>query len=83
MQYFRGRVMHGRHFTFKSIISHSAITLVASSVTGTLVSQEKPFAVQGPWLQLLVSEELCEKMAREFEVLNAPDKVITSSIWSM
>lgn len=69
--------MHGRHFTFKSILSHSAVTIVAPSVTGTLVTKEKPYVLQGPWLQVLLSEELYERMAQEFQVLNAPDKVIT------
>ncbi|EFN84061.1 Suppressor of fused-like protein [Harpegnathos saltator] len=71
----RGRVMHGRHFTFKSILSHSAVTIVAPSVTGTLVAKEKPYVLQGPWLQVLLSEELYEKMAQEFQVLNTPDKI--------
>lgn len=72
--------MHGRHFTFKSILSHSAVTIVAPSVTGTVVSKERPYVVQGPWLQVLLSEELSEKMAEEFQVLNAPDKVIIREI---
>lgn len=72
--------MHGRHFTFKSILSHSAVTIVAPSVTGTFVSKEKPYVVQGPWLQVLLSEELAEKMAEEFQILNTPDKVMTHGI---
>lgn len=72
--------MHGRHFTFKSILSHSAVTIVAPSVTGTFVSKEKPYVVQGPWLQVLLSEELSERMAEEFQILNAPDKVRTCEI---
>lgn len=67
--------MHGRHFTFKSILSHSAITIVASSVTGTLVSRERPYVVQGPWLQVLIPDELAEKMAHEFQVFNTPHQV--------
>lgn len=67
--------MHGRHFTFKSFISHSAITIVAPSVTGTLVSKEKPYVVQGPWLQVLLPDELSEIMAQEFEILNNPEEV--------
>lgn len=68
--------MHGRHFTFKSILSHTAITIVAPSVTGTLVSREKPYVVQGPWLQVLLPEDLTEKMAQEFQILNSPSQVI-------
>lgn len=71
--------MHGRHFTFKSILSHTAITIVAPSVTGTLVSREKPYVVQGPWLQVLLPEDLSEKMAQEFQVLNSPNQVINNT----
>ncbi|XP_029161034.1 suppressor of fused homolog [Nylanderia fulva] len=71
----KGRVMHGRHFTFKSILSHTAVTIVAPSVTGTFVSKDRPYVVQGPWLQVLLSEELAEKMAEEFQILNTPDKI--------
>lgn len=71
----RGRVMHGRHFTFKSILSNTAITIVAPSVTGTLVSQENPYVVQGPWLQVLLPDELSEQMAQEFHVFNSPNEV--------
>lgn len=72
--------MHGRHFTFKSILSHTAVTIVAPSVTGTFVSKDRPYVVQGPWLQVLLSEELSEKMAEEFEILKTPDKVMTCRI---
>lgn len=78
MCFYRGRVMHGRHFTFKSILSHTAITIVAPSVTGTLVSREKPYVVQGPWLQVLLPEDLSEKMAQEFQILNSPNQVINN-----
>ncbi|KAL2739870.1 suppressor of fused [Vespula maculifrons] len=71
----KGRVMHGRHFTFKSILSHTAVTIVAPSVTGTLVSKEKPYVVQGPWLQVLLPEDLSEKMANEFQILNSPEQI--------
>lgn len=68
--------MHGRHFTFKSILSHTAVTIVAPSVTGTLVSKEKPYVVQGPWLQVLLPEDLAERMAQEFQALSTPEQVI-------
>lgn len=71
----KGRVMHGRHFTFKSILSHSAITMVAPSVTGTLVSCERPYVLQGPWLQVLIPDQLAEKMAYEFQLFNTTDQV--------
>lgn len=49
---FRGRLAHGRHFTFKSIITDSAITLVSSEVTGTSVDDNCPYAACGTWLQV-------------------------------
>jgi suppressor of fused-like protein len=67
--------MHGRHFTFKSILSHTAVTIVAPSVTGTLVSKERPYVVQGPWLQVLLPEDLSERMAQEFQILSTPENV--------
>ena len=67
--------MHGRHFTFKSIISHTAVTIVAPTVTGTLVTKEQPYAVHGPWLQVLLPDDLTEKMASEFEIFNSPQQV--------
>lgn len=67
--------MHGKHFTFKSVVSNSAVTIVAPSVTGTFVSKEKPYVIQGPWLQVLLPVELAEKMAEEFEVLSTPNEV--------
>lgn len=33
---------------------NSTITFVASSVSGTLVTHEKPYAALGSWLQVLV-----------------------------
>lgn len=71
--------MHGRHFTFKSILSHAAVTMVAPSVTGTLVSKERPYVVQGPWLQVLLPDELTERMAQEFQVLATPEQVLFKS----
>lgn len=67
--------MHGRHFTFKSILSHAAVTIVAPSVTGTLVTKDKPYVVQGPWLQVLLPENLAERMSYEFQILNVPSQV--------
>lgn len=72
--------MHGRHFTFKSVLSHSAITIVASSVTGTLVSNDKPYVVQGPWLQVLINDELAAKMADEFQIFNSSAQVKKNSL---
>lgn len=67
--------MHGRHFTFKSIISHSAVTFVSSLVTGTMVTAEQPYVVQGPWLQCLLQDELLQRMAQELQILSTAQQV--------
>nr|CAI5841390.1 unnamed protein product [Callosobruchus analis] len=69
----RGRVKHGRHFTFKSVLGDAAITLVAHTVTGTLVDSEHPFVAQGPWLQVLITDDLAQDMAVAFQVLATPE----------
>lgn len=47
-----GRLKHGRHFTFKSVLNEAAITLVSSSVVGSIATEQSPFAAHGPWLQV-------------------------------
>ncbi|KAF5295325.1 hypothetical protein FQA39_LY13190 [Lamprigera yunnana] len=69
----RGRVKHGRHFTFKSILGEIAITLVANSVTGTLVDNEFPYVAHGSWLQVLIPDDLAQEMATTFQVLSTPE----------
>lgn len=71
----RGRVKHGRHFTFKSVLGDTAITLVAPTVTGTLVDSEHPYVAHGPWLQVLIPDDLAQVMSDSFEVLNNPEEV--------
>lgn len=61
---------HGRHFTFKSVVDETAITLVASSVTGTLVSTEHPYVSQGRWIQMLIPDDLADEMASAFLVFS-------------
>lgn len=45
------------------------------SVTGSFVNEEKPYAVQGPWLQVLLPMELAERMIHELQVLSNPEQV--------
>lgn len=67
--------MHGRHFTFKSVLGDTAITIVASAVTGTFVDSDKPYVAHGPWLQVLVPDDFVQEMADVLEPLNNPDEV--------
>lgn len=73
---------HGRHFTFKSVLSETAITLVASSVTGTLVDVEHPYVAQGAWLQVLITDDLAQDMATTFQVLANPETLALPKTFS-
>lgn len=48
----RGRLNHGRHFTFHSSVRNVAITFVTPKVTGSLTDNEHKFAACGTWLQV-------------------------------
>ncbi|BET01569.1 suppressor of fused [Nesidiocoris tenuis] len=68
----RGRIKHGRHFTFKSAVSPTAITFAAESVTGTFVDADKPYVSHGPWLQVLIKDEDVDRMSEELQCLGGP-----------
>ncbi len=53
----RGRLRHGRHFTYKSVLNDVAITLVSTSVLGSIADEQHPFAAHGPWLQVRIRRE--------------------------
>jgi len=71
----RGRLKHGRHFTFKSGVGDVAITFVASSVVGAIADQEHPFAAHGPWLQILLNEGGVSEMMSDLEVLTKSEEL--------
>lgn len=64
----KGRLKHGRHFTFKSIYNDSAITLVPATVIGAFVTEEQPFGAQGPWLQVYISDRLLDEMIDDLSI---------------
>lgn len=70
----RGRLLHGRHFTFKSIVGDIAITFVPPNVTGAFVNAEHPYAAHGPWLQVLLSPENIEEMLEAFRAFSNLDE---------
>lgn len=47
----KDRIRHGRHFTFKG--QKFAVTFVAESVTGSIVSKQNPFGIIGYWMQVI------------------------------
>ncbi|RWS31318.1 Suppressor of fused-like protein [Leptotrombidium deliense] len=66
----RGRLKHGRHFTFKSVVGDLAVTLVTASVSGSHVTVDNPYAIVGPWLQLLITDNLVDEMYIDLQDLN-------------
>uniref|UniRef100_A0A8C4W2X4 Suppressor of fused homolog n=1 Tax=Gopherus evgoodei TaxID=1825980 RepID=A0A8C4W2X4_9SAUR len=79
----RGRLLHGRHFTYKSITGDTAITFVSTGVEGAFATEEHPYAAHGPWLQILLTEEFVERMLEDLEDLTSPEEVRLrcSHIW--
>ncbi|KAG5266767.1 hypothetical protein AALO_G00236000 [Alosa alosa] len=70
----RGRLLHGRHFTYKSINGDTAITFVSTGVEGAFATEEHPYAAHGPWLQILLTEEFVEQMLGELQDLSSREE---------
>ncbi|XP_075915106.1 suppressor of fused homolog isoform X2 [Petromyzon marinus] len=71
----RGRLRHGRHFTFKDVTGDAAVTLVSPGVEGAVVSPLCPYASQGPWLQVLLPTERVDELLRDLEELPGLEEV--------
>lgn len=68
---YRGRLKHGRHFTFKSFAGDVAITFVCAGVQGTFADERHPYAAHGPWLQVFLGSEFFDLFLADVEgVLN-------------
>ncbi|XP_005099431.1 suppressor of fused homolog isoform X2 [Aplysia californica] len=78
----RGRLKHGRHFTFKGIMNDIAITLVSSSVVGSITDEEHPFAAHGTWLQVLIQDEALDDMLDDLDELSSPDEILCPKTYS-
>lgn len=52
------------------------MTLVAASVTGTVVAPDRPYAAHGPWLQVLIPDDFVDEIADSLEPLQNPDQVV-------
>lgn len=75
----RGRLKHGRHFTFKSVVDVSAVTLVSPAVAGAFVDASCPYAVRGPWLQIFIPDDFLPTLVEDLADLADPDEV---SCWA-
>lgn len=65
----KDRIRHGRHFTFKC--ENRALTFVSESVSGAMVTVERPYGVMGYWTQVLIANDLVPQMIAVFRDLAA------------
>lgn len=63
-----GRVLHSRHFTWRQ--GPRAVTILPPTVAGAFVTPEKPYAVRGGWLQVLIPPSLARAMAPQVSALS-------------
>ena len=69
---YRGRLKHGRHFTFKSFAGDVAITFVCAGVQGAFADERHLYAAHGPWLQVFLRPEFFDLFLEDVEsFLNA------------
>lgn len=63
----RGRLNHGRHFTFRSLHGDVAITLMSDGVEGAIATHAQPFIAQGPWLQVYLGKQSSKKVLADID----------------
>lgn len=51
------------------------MTFLTESVSGSYVTLEQPFALHGPWLQVLIPNESVDKVFSDLQELNTLDSV--------
>lgn len=56
-----GRVCHGSHFTWREC--GRAVTLLPPTVSGAAATLDKPYALQGSWLQVIIPKDLASEMS--------------------
>lgn len=78
----RGRLRHGRHFTFKSVVGDVAITLLPVTVSGAFVDTERPLGAHGPWLQVLLTEEDIETLLGDLDGIARMDALALPKTFS-
>lgn len=71
----RGRLKHGRHFTFKSSLNDAAVTLVPPSVVGSIADSDHRYATHGLWLQVLLDHEFIDILCQQLEPLSDMSQV--------
>jgi suppressor of fused-like protein len=78
----KGRLKHGRHFTFKSDLTDSAITLVSTSVVGSIATEQTPFAAHGHWLQILLSDDFIEELLDDLSEMTEQQSIMMPKMYT-
>ena len=73
--FFRGRLLHGCHFTFKHSTGDVAVTFVSEGVDGSFACKEHPFVAKGLWLHVYLDPALVATMVKDVECLEKAEKV--------
>lgn len=72
----RGRLYHGRHFTFHcSSINEMAITFLTPKVKGSITDTDHKFAASGTWLQVLITDDFLQRLDRDLDELTRPSEI--------
>ncbi|CAG9789917.1 unnamed protein product [Diatraea saccharalis] len=58
-----GRVLHGRHFTWR--YGSRAVTLLPTGVCGAATTVHQPYAARGLWMQILIPNPLAFDMSKK------------------
>ncbi|VVD03963.1 suppressor of fused homolog [Leptidea sinapis] len=65
----RGRILHNSHFTWRQ--GPRSVTVLTPRVLGAFTTPQKPYAVRGSWLQILIPKDLAEDMAKKVSSLSS------------
>jgi len=72
----RGRLRHGRHFSYQSYSGEQAVTLVCPGVEGVVTTVDQSVVSIGQWLQIFLGPEQLDSLetqATEYKVSSSCD----------
>lgn len=65
----RGRLNHGRHFTFRSLQDDTVITFVSDGIEGACATNVRPLVACGSWLQVYLGKQDGKKLLQDIDHL--------------
>lgn len=76
----RGRLNHGRHFTFRSLHGDVAITLISDGIEGAMATDVHPLVARGSWLQMYLGRDNGKKVLKDITPLLPSNTTIPVSL---